>query len=530
MTPSSFLYPLIENSAWAAVVVALVLIIRKPFARRFGARVSYLLWFAPAARLFLPQLDILKLPESPVITGLAESGLAPASAPTETISTASGVLELAAAAILFVWIAGAVAKISTIIASGRRLARHAPEQSDPAPPALLGAYTAICRDFGLRRPPAQLRVAHDASGPAIVGLFRPLIIVPVTFLADYTVEERRLALAHEISHLRRGDMATNFIAHLLLALQWPNPAAWFAIRAFRIDQEAACDNYVLTRLSAAPEPYARTILKAARKARPLAAPAISLGHPLKERIMLLNASPSSLAKRLAGGVAASALIFASLAATASYGFAQEEPVSIEETIIEQGGETPGTQRRILVMMGTEEEIVFDDMAVNDRHHVLEFEDEDGSRRVIRISDGDKVVRVYDRDGNLVTERKSPVTDNEASAWLSGNEDSEALLQAKRIDIRSTESFETSIARAKCVSSDGEGEPVMLEFREEAGDETDSTVHHTVICLSGDDSLPENRAAALEKAIDEMEKRAKKEEARRKKMIKALREQARNLED
>src|SRR3546814_20045805 len=47
------------------------------------------------------------------------------------------------------------------------------------------------------------------------------------------------------SHHRHGDLWANAAALVLLASQWFNPFAWRAIRAFRFDQEAACDARVL---------------------------------------------------------------------------------------------------------------------------------------------------------------------------------------------------------------------------------------------------------------------------------------------
>src|SRR3546814_11412734 len=56
---------------------------------------------------------------------------------------------------------------------------------------------------------------------------------------------RVLAIDHELAHHRHGDLWANAAALVLLAAQWFNPFAWRAIRAFRFDQEAACDARVL---------------------------------------------------------------------------------------------------------------------------------------------------------------------------------------------------------------------------------------------------------------------------------------------
>ena len=41
-----------------ALLVLAVLLVRKPFARQFGPRLTYALWLVPALRLVLPPLPI----------------------------------------------------------------------------------------------------------------------------------------------------------------------------------------------------------------------------------------------------------------------------------------------------------------------------------------------------------------------------------------------------------------------------------------------------------------------------------------
>ena len=52
-------------------------------------------------------------------------------------------------------------------------------------------------------------------------------------------------LLHELAHLRRRDPLWQLVAHCGLALHWFNPLAWFAVRRLRIEQERACDDFVL---------------------------------------------------------------------------------------------------------------------------------------------------------------------------------------------------------------------------------------------------------------------------------------------
>ena len=326
-----------------------------------------------------------------------------------------------------------------------------------------------------------------------MGVFRPVVFLPASFETAFSVRERRLAYAHEFAHIARGDLFASFAAATLQAAQWPNPLAFLAGKAFRTDQEAACDAYVLARCGgdAAAKDYASAIMKSVRGGAPVYG--LSLGHPLKERLMLLKNSTPSLARRLLGGIGAAALITVGLAASANYGYADDD-VDVETNVIvetEGDGETKVvTEKRVLVFTGVEDEIIFDDVVVGDRIRVMQFDDGEGEHRIIRL-DGDDL----EHD----------------------------------IDVMKIPPNGVSWSSAGCVASDGEGEPIMLEFKEESEEGESKSAYHTIICLTGEDAKPENRAAALEKAITDLETRAKEEEARRKKMIQSLRKQAKELE-
>jgi hypothetical protein len=72
---------------------------------------------------------------------------------------------------------------------------------------------------------------------------------------------------HELAHLRRHDPLTQAIAQLARALHWFNPLAWLAVRCLRVEQERACDDYVL-RGGVNPCDYAGHVLELATTMQP----------------------------------------------------------------------------------------------------------------------------------------------------------------------------------------------------------------------------------------------------------------------
>lgn len=89
----------------------------------------------------------------------------------------------------------------------------------------------------------RVLIAVDA-GPAVVGLIRPRIVVPMWLL--HISEERQLCtLAHERSHLDARDPQIIALALALLTLMPWNPLLWWQFRRLRQAIEVDCDARVL---------------------------------------------------------------------------------------------------------------------------------------------------------------------------------------------------------------------------------------------------------------------------------------------
>jgi TonB family protein len=122
-------------------------------------------------------------------------------------------------------------------------------------------------------------------GPAVVGLWRPRVVLPewARGLGD---GERRLMLAHEDEHVRAGDpwLLASGTAVLILA-PW-NLALWWQVRRLRLAVEMDCDARVLAGGGDSAS-YGELLLRVGqRRARlPVGAPA-------------LGESPTSLERRI----------------------------------------------------------------------------------------------------------------------------------------------------------------------------------------------------------------------------------------
>ena len=166
--------------------------------------------------------------------------------------------------IFAVWLVGMLAVATRWLlgwVSVKLLSRRAEEIFDDAWYELSESLSA---ELNLKKPVKLLR-AENAMAPMTWGLLKPVILLPPD--ADtWSTERRRVVLLHELAHVKRGDLLSQFLAQIACALYWFNPLAWIAARQLRVEREQACDDAVLNSGAKASD-YANHILEILRALR-----------------------------------------------------------------------------------------------------------------------------------------------------------------------------------------------------------------------------------------------------------------------
>ena len=247
----------LEALVASTLLMILVLAIRKPVARVFGPSIAYALWILPVARMLLP----------PLPQAWREQAVAPVAAAGDVIAiyiveplTAGPVDTVEAAATP--WYLGGLPLIGALwlIGAAGFLAFHALSHSRFRRELLQRARVTGAAADGR----VQVIESDAADGPLAFGIWQKYVAFPCDFSERYDDDERELARAHELGHHVRGDLIANWVALVVLAIHWFNPVAWRAFRAFRADQEMACDALVLaSREPALRYAYGRAIVKSA---------------------------------------------------------------------------------------------------------------------------------------------------------------------------------------------------------------------------------------------------------------------------
>ncbi len=327
MSASTVIDWAMQTGLSVSLLLLFVMLIRKPVARHLGAGTAYALWLLPLIRLILPALPVLPakaLSDTttvPMVTNLNDIVLTPASLP----AVAEGSEFNWAVLIMTVWLGGAALWLLWLSVRQARFNSAIRQSTGPVPTETQKLIKSMAQNMGLRQVP-MARQAIDGSGPLVAGLSRPVIVLPAGFEMEFTADQRAHAIAHELSHIKQGDLWISAAALVFRAVNWPNPLVHLAASQFRADQEAACDARVIALLGddrSTKTAYADTLIKAARlsnnPSQMIMVPNMPLGltisNPLKERLMILKTNPTQnrgLRAALAGTAAMALLVTAPL--------------------------------------------------------------------------------------------------------------------------------------------------------------------------------------------------------------------------
>jgi beta-lactamase regulating signal transducer with metallopeptidase domain len=165
---------------------------------------------------------------------------------------------------LVIWLAGAMLSMLTWLANGwrwRRRVWHAtlPAEALPTKACLNQLVDRLARRLGLRRSP-RLAVVGEAIGPAVFGLFRPTLVLPASLVDGGNRGRLEAVVAHEMVHVRRGDLPIGLWQLATQAVWWFHPLVWWLNGEMARQRERSCDEEVLAALGGDPADYAQSLL------------------------------------------------------------------------------------------------------------------------------------------------------------------------------------------------------------------------------------------------------------------------------
>lgn len=97
-------------------------------------------------------------------------------------------------------------------------------------------------------------------GPAVIGIMKPMILLPARIVDELSDDALRALIAHELIHIRRGDLICAMVQTIVSSLWWFHPAVWFANRSLSCEIERRCDEETIASIGCSNTTYARCLL------------------------------------------------------------------------------------------------------------------------------------------------------------------------------------------------------------------------------------------------------------------------------
>lgn len=295
----------LTNHVWQSTLFAVLIALMALAFRQNRAQVRYGLWLSASCKFLVPLSLLMSLgsrfewiPVTPkaVTATSVQFTLMQISQPFSSVSAPApftrATHDWITLAIFGIWACGFAAVIIVRFCGWRRV-RAAIHSSTPLP----------------IRAPIEVRSSPGLLEPGVVGLFRPILLLPAGIAERLRPAQFEAVLAHELCHVRRRDNITSAVHMIVEAVFWFHPLVWWIGARLVEERERACDEAVL-RLGSKPHDYAEGILTVCKSyvESPLSCVSGVTGSDLKRRIQVIltgrAARELTFAKKVALTVAA----------------------------------------------------------------------------------------------------------------------------------------------------------------------------------------------------------------------------------
>jgi bla regulator protein BlaR1 len=288
----------LANHLWQSTLVVVLVWLVTLALRRHDARVRYWLWAAASLKFVVPFSWLIGLGAlvewrsapalaQPAATFVMQEILAPplfsGAVPQDT--------NIGRWIVLGVWLAGT----ALVCVWWGRQWRPLRSALNRATPLRLGAD---CDTGGL-----TVMSSPSAFEPGVMGILRPVLLLPEGLVDRLTPGQLDAILAHERAHVRAHDNLFAAVHMAVEAIFWFHPFVWWIERRMIDERECACDEAVI-RAGKRPHDYAEGILAVCRWSHESPVMCVSgvTGSDLRIRIETIMSNRLGRRLRLTGRV------------------------------------------------------------------------------------------------------------------------------------------------------------------------------------------------------------------------------------
>jgi beta-lactamase regulating signal transducer with metallopeptidase domain len=284
-----------QGLALAAALYALLSICRRPTTRyALGVATLILMMAAPAITFLLvtpANSGAVRSRIQPLAQVEMQEAATPMAAPGAPRPGQEPASTQAYAWLVEAWFAGVI--FFSLRAAGglfwlQRLRRR---DAQPVGSSVESIGLALQRKLGLDRAIRYCQSNH-LEAPAVIGWFRPVVMLPLATLTGLDSQQLEAVIAHELAHIRRFDCFVNLFQVAAEAVLFYHPAMWWVNRQIRVERENCCDDIAVSVSGGATE-YARALMALEERRGSVTMALAVNGSPLARRIARLLGLPGA---------------------------------------------------------------------------------------------------------------------------------------------------------------------------------------------------------------------------------------------
>ena len=263
-----FAHPLFEvlgwallHSLWQGLLILLLVMLILHFIPSRKATLRY--GFSLAGMAAIPLAGIATvwylLPENPTVPSTLTMALTAEAVTTEgslpLLNEVAAYVEHQMPLILTAWIAG-VLLCSLRLAWGWIYISRLKRTAIPVGGYWHELVADLARELRLKRV-VQLAESAHIDAPAVIGIAKPFILVPIGMFTGLSTSQVEAVLLHELTHIRRHDFVVNLVQSFLEVIYFFNPFVWMVSSLVRDEREFCCDDEVVSQYN--PRLYAEAL-------------------------------------------------------------------------------------------------------------------------------------------------------------------------------------------------------------------------------------------------------------------------------
>lgn len=255
---SDFIFSFILSNFYLGLMIGLLFLVKRVFRCWLSARMQYRLWHILFVLLCIPLLPLetakktfhaALLPAfhsntgTPILSAGSSDWLRDFG-----VSIGNGTPSNLASFLFFLWIVGICLAAFHLFRSYLLLLQLKHSTLPMENEAILHLYEQCKKELKIKQH-IPLSSSDYIKSPVIAGIFKPHIYVPLSAASQYSIEEIRFMLLHELGHYKQKDLLWNSLTNIVGIFYWFHPLVHFAKKTMRNEQELSCDAFVLSCIS-----------------------------------------------------------------------------------------------------------------------------------------------------------------------------------------------------------------------------------------------------------------------------------------